>query len=352
MTRWSGPPPLLIAATVLGLVLAPAVSSADDGSGAASRGTTSASARSSGSSGATLSASEPRDRDPATGGAASSSTADGSTSDRGVASPPSPSLLGIATFNQHRPLTIGQARADAERITSRKGVGIIGWQEGYEFGPVYSWLARKGWSTKRFGELRGASELAVSWRRARFKLVGAKLHRATRGVDSTVGRYPFGDRFILRVTLRERSTGRDISIINTHLPQAIEDLDSPGAWRDTLNAGAARQQLRGLAKVWRNAPGRWVVGTGDYNFDARSDARRRPEGGIARVYDGLAVSSYALSTEGDDVAPTHPFSDRYIDYVHLRRADVDAGRVRVLGQRTMGGVHSDHRPLLVWLKLR
>jgi len=346
VARWAGPPPLLIAATVLGVVIAPAVSQADEGTSAGeqhgSRTTASATLASGGrlASPSAPSSQEPSpDPEPENGKPSSGR-------ERAVA----PQLLGVATFNEFRQLTVGQARADALELTSRKGVGIIGWQEGYGFGPVYSLLKRKGWDTKRFGPDKSERELAVSWRRSRFALVGAILHRVAGGVDDVVGRYPFGDRFVLRVTLRERSTGREISVINTHLPQAIEDLDRPGRWRETFNAAAARNQLERMTAIWRRAPGRWVVGTGDYNFDARSDARERPRDGISRSYAGTAVSTYALAGFGD-VRPTHPVSDRFIDYVHVAKSDLDADRVSVLGHRTLNGLNSDHRPLIAWLKL-
>ncbi len=354
MARWAGPPPLLIAATVLGVVIAPAVSQADEGDSAdAQRGAqhgaqhgASTTASATLSSGGRLAAPSTTSDEPAEPGAEAEAQPQPPTRSRAVA----PQLLGVASFNEFRQLTVAQARADALELTSRKGVGIIGWQEGYGFGPVYSLLKRKGWDTKRFGPDKSERELAVSWRRSRFALVGAMLHRVAIGVDDVVGRYPFGDRFVLRVTLRERSTGREISVINTHLPQAIEDLDRPGRWRETFNAAAARNQLERMAKIWRRAPGRWVIGTGDYNFDARSDARERPRAGISRTYGGTAVSTYTLAGFGD-IQPTHPVSDRFIDYVHVAKADLDAGRVSVLGHRTLNGLNSDHRPLIAWLKL-
>ncbi|MGA8256435.1 MAG: hypothetical protein WB767_07650 [Nocardioides sp.] len=350
MARWAGPPPLLIAATVLGVVIAPAVSQADEGGVARQHGA-GTSLTASLASGGRLNADEQppaqgSDETPAQPGQASDAPS-GTSARREAAQP---QLLGVASFNQFRQLSVGQARADALALTERKGVAIIGWQEGYSFGPVYSLLRRKGWDTKRFTPERSERELAVSWRRSRFSLVGAVLHRVAPGVDDIVGRYPFGDRFVLRVTLRERATGREISVINTHLPQAIEDLDRAGRWRETFNAARARGQLERMTAIWRRAPGRWVIGTGDYNFDARSDARVRPLGGISRRYAGTAVSTYASAGFGD-IRPTHPTSQRYIDYVHVATADIDAGRIAVLGHRTLNGLNSDHRPLIAWLKL-
>ena len=140
-------------------------------------------------------------------------------------------------------------------------------------------------------------------------------------------------------------------MLDTHLPHASEDLDRPGTWTATKNAVRSRNALRQLAQAWTSSPGRWVIGTGDYNFDARSDVAKRPAGGPVTEYAGKALSSYAALGPGS-VQPTHPYSGRFLDYVHVRKTDLDAGRARFAGQRTLNGLNSDHRPLIVWITLR
>src|SRR5690606_15422666 len=138
---------------------------------------------------------------------------------------------------------------------------------------------------KRFPH--GAKELAVSWRRAEFEYVSASSRLVAWGVDEVTGRYPFGNRYIVRVTLRHKQTGRLLSVINTHLPHKAENRDRPGTWTETSNAARARFQLERMRHEWKTAPGRWVVGTGDYNFDARADQRvglpRAPRKALAPV---------------------------------------------------------------------
>jgi endonuclease/exonuclease/phosphatase (EEP) superfamily protein YafD len=63
------------------------------------------------------------------------------------------------------------------------------------------------------------------------------------------------------------------------------------------------------------------------------------------MFAGRAVSSYAVL--GRNVGLTHPVSGRQIDYVHASRKDVRQERIRFLDQRTIAGLNSDHRPLLV-----
>ena len=177
------------------------------------------------------------------------------------------------------------------------------------------------------------------------KLVGADQRLVARGISDETGRYPFGDRYAIRVTLRDRDTGELVSVLNTHLPQAIENLDKPGHWRPTYNSARARTKLTRMARMWDRAPGRWVIGTGDYNVDARAEARERPVGGLSRMFAGRAVSSYAVL--GKDIAPTHPISGRQIDYVYAARKDVRQERLKFIDQRTIPGLNSDHRALLV-----
>ncbi|CAN5383942.1 hypothetical protein BH11ACT8_BH11ACT8_22860 [soil metagenome] len=365
MARWVGPPPLLIAATVLGVLVAPQVSQADEPHrpvGVAQHGQANP-------LGEQLAGSRLGDgaRVPAgTTGRPSSTPTSTPTADKPKVAKPvvkkpsakkpgksgsiAPRLLGVATFNEYRALSVADARADALSVTSRKGVSIVGWQEGMDDGPVYAMLAQHGWATKRDTSRRGARELAVSWRRSRFELVGSALHRLARGVGQGEGQFPFGDRYALRVTLRDRASGQLVSVINTHLPQAVEDLDHPGHWQATKNSARAHRQLDRLTEIWDRAPGRWVIGTGDYNVDARADLAAGSARGVAGTFSGVATSSYSLLGFGD-LAPTHPVTGRYIDYVHVADSDLDRGRVTVLGHRTVNGLNSDHRPLLAWLRL-
>ena len=328
--RWAGPPPLLVLATVLAFVMAPVFSGSD--SGYASEGT-------GGGETASLASGEIRQL-PAVG--AEPLTTAGQTIERRHE-------IGVVTMNEFNQLSIAQARADAVSVTSKSAADIVGWQEARGFGPVFGTLKDRGWATRRFPS--GAKELAVSWRRAEFAYVGATSRLVAFGVDEVTGRYPFGNRYIIRVTLRHRATGRLLSVINTHLPHKSEDRDRPGHWTRTSNAARARFQLERMRREWETAPGRWVVGTGDYNFDARADARVGLRRAPAKALASVARAAYAV-LGGGDLRPTHPPTGRYIDYVHAARSDLESGEIKFLSQRTLFGFHSDHRPLLVRMVLR
>jgi endonuclease/exonuclease/phosphatase family metal-dependent hydrolase len=350
--RWAGPPPLLVAATVLGILVAPAVSSADDAPPAAERGvlasvTPGSSTEPTESTESTELPTPADDELPTRIGAEPQPEP---PSEPEPAPGPEPRPIGVATFNQYVGSSPDDALADALALTSRPGVSIVGWQEGYTFGPVYQALAERGWATKRYVGARGMRELAVSWRRDEFALESSAVHRLADGVGAYDGLFPFNSRYGLRVTLRDRASGERISVINTHLPQRIEDLDRPGTWRTTKNAQRAFRQLERLARIWRKAPGRWVVGTGDYNIAALADMRARNRGGLSRAYDDVARSTYAV-LGFDGLEPTHPFSRRYIDYVHVAQPALRDGRIELLGHRTPENLTSDHLPLVAQMRL-
>jgi hypothetical protein len=256
--------------------------------------------------------------------------------------------VGVATYNAYKQLTLEETIADARTLAKRDGVDVIGWQEAYRMGRVRPELKKLGWRTEWSAD--GSSELAISWRTKRFAFVSAQEERVTTGVAPPQP-YPVGPGHVLRVVLRDRTTGMRLSVLTTHLPQAIEQENRPGRWRSTVNADRARRQLQALARIIDRSPGRWVLATGDLNLDARADRRHRPRGGPNRALAGTAVSSYRKLGIGD-LPPTHPVSGRHIDYLYAGAADVRQDRLEFLGQRTIGDVRSDHRALLVRVRLR
>ena len=326
--RWAGPPPLLLLATVVGFLASWGLSAAGDPTPdpAPSR--------------AELAAVESTPAPTATGPRPAAEQ--GRLIKR-------THTIGVVTFNQYRKLSAAQALSDARSITQRPQVDIVGWQEAYTSAPVFEALRKQGWDTRQFP--RRGQELAVSWRRSDFELVSSAVRLVARGMDADIGRYPFRGRYVVRVTLRHRDTGLLMSVINTHLPQKIEDFDRPGRWTTTANSIRAQYQLDRMTREWKHAPGRWVVGTGDYNVDARVDARLGLPGGPLAELGDLAVPSYArLGIQG--VRPTHPPTGRLIDYVFAKRSDLEKDRVRFVSQRVLGNLLSDHNALLARLELR
>ncbi len=336
--RGDGPPPLLVLATLAAIVLAPLLS--DNAESAATNraaGTRTTDAVLAGHS------------EPTRSTAAGSARPARTTRVEQAGLVKRRRVIGIATFNLWAELPSADRLNDALTVTSRPGVDVVGWQESETSGPVFRELRDRGWDTR---QLRGgAGSLAVSWRRSLFAFESSDARKVAHGVDDATGRYPFGNRYVVRVTLRHRPTGRLLTVLNTHLPHKIEDPDKPGRWLRTSNAARARWQLERTVRDWRTAPGRWVVGTGDFNFDARADARQRLPRGPRAVLGEVAVSSYAVL--GMRRLPTsHPPTGRLIDYVFAARSAVRSGRLDFVDQRMVVQLSSDHHALVTRLELR
>lgn len=291
-----------------------------------------------------------------------SAPADSSTTDDDPAGEPRPrpvaalsgrvvDTLGVASFNVYRHLGRKDAMADALRLTSEDQVDVIGWQETRAdyFPEVKRRIERRGWDTWQLWEPDGPFWLAVSWRRDLFELVDGSWTEAHGGGGPDRTDSPFPPRGWIVVTLRHRESGRLLTVVDTHLNQAIETGDQ---FQDTLNADYAKEHVRLLADVWDEVPGDLVVGTGDYNFDFRDDFAARPEGGIWDTQHEHATSSYqVLGLDG--VEPSR--SSRWIDYVFIANQDLrvkakDAGSGQFVQHRTLDGYESDHRPLLTKIR--
>ena len=259
--------------------------------------------------------------------------------------------LGVASFNVYRHLGREDAMADALRLTDDERVDVIGWQETRAdyFPDVERRIERRGWDTWQLWEPDGPFWLAVSWRRDLFSFVEGSWTEAHGGGGKGRTDSPFPPRGWIVVTLRHRETGRLLTVVDTHLNQAIESGDG---FQDTLNAEYAKEHLRLLAGVWDEVPGDLVVGTGDYNFDFRDDFAARPAGGIWDTQHEHATSSYqVLGLDG--VEPSR--SGRWIDYVFIANDDLrveaeDDGTGQFVQHRTLDGYGSDHRPLVTRIR--
>lgn len=363
MARWSGPPPLLIAATVLGVVVALTAGGSGDEPHAV-RARTVAEVTSPAPSvtpsvtpTATTTAVPPTT--PPTTRPTTPVAVEPEAPDAGPpadvlappvarrAGPPRRQLLGLATFNQDRSQPVAAAQEDAAAIVGRPGVSIVAWQEGEPFGSVYATLKGQGWATVHPRVDGRPGELAISWRSARFRLVSAKLRTVVYRTES--GEAPYGSRHVLRVTLRERTSRRLVTVVDTHLPTLVAATAS-GVYRNPVAAARGRMQLEAVDKILDRARGRWVLGAGDYGFGSYAELEQQPRGGMSRVFAGTVLSTYAVrGTEGLD--PTDTVRHRYSDYVQVDRVQLDRGRIEVVGHRTLDQVTSDHRPLIAWLAL-
>lgn len=258
--------------------------------------------------------------------------------------------IGVASYNVQWRTPLPRLRADRDRLASRPGLHLIGWQEtnSPQFRQLDERYRARGWETWGWvGPRReGPAALAFSWRTDTFELLDVDWVHVS---DARPGlAEPHPPRWVVRAQLRHRPTDRTVTLLNTHLAHAIE---SGEGWAPGPNARSAKKHLRVLARLWREAPGDVVLSTGDYNFDFRDDSRAVPAGGITDRFDGLATSSYAALGH-DYLAPT--LRSRWIDYVFLADRSArrgDEGVAQFVRHWVPTGMNSDHRPLVARLRL-
>lgn len=272
--------------------------------------------------------------------------------DPGDVPPPAPQPLAeltVASYNIHRVQTLEAFTEEALRLTALPGVGIVGWQEAMDHRAAFPPLLERGWETAYF---TGSKENPISWDSAVFEYVAAAQHQMHEAYPGRSGVQRPG-RWVSHVTLRHRATGFQVSVLNTHVASRGESWDELGTWRENATAPRVREHLLRLSQMWQNVPGRYVVGMGDLNIDARADAAKVMPGGPVERFARRAVSSWqALGTDTipktlDLPAGPHRGTPLLYDYVFASARCVGAGWLRFVSQEALTGWNSDHTPLLV-----
>ena len=175
-SRWAGPPPLLLLATVLGFLVAPLVDHDAPGEPTARAAIVSVAAT-------------PRSIEPRVVRPQVQPSSQGGQVSTGVKPLRlAPIDVGVASMNMFRQLSSAHALQDARKLTARRGVDVVGWQEAEDFGGVLHDLP--GWQTKTYPYSGENSELAISWRSSRFRLVSADQKRVAYGVKLERGSLP------------------------------------------------------------------------------------------------------------------------------------------------------------------
>ena len=260
-----------------------------------------------------------------------------------------PRIIGYASLNLRPGMSRRKMAHDMRRLTSMRSVDLIGWQEtrAGKFGKLRRDLRRRGWRHAFVGRNMGTEGVAISWRRSKFRFLDNRLHRTHRHAGRDETRSPFPKRYVHAVNLRVRRgalAGLRVTLFNTHANTWIQKRTR---FRNTLNARFAKRHFRKLGRLFRNAGGPVVLGTGDLNFGWWADRRGRPRGGISRTVGRHARSSYdALGTRR--ICATR--DARLIDYAFLSRRSSRRG-VRFARHATMGGFHTDHRAILGWVRV-
>ncbi len=256
--RWAGPPPLLILATVAGFLRV---------LGAQRRR-------------------RPRARQPARAERAADEAARRVTpvAHRRRAADPRPrragrssdgTLIGVVAFNQYRKLSVAQARRGRAARSRGRDAGrrhrVAG---GVRQRPGLRPALRKpGWDTRRFPRTGRRSWPSRGAGRT-FELVSSASRLVASGMDPDDRPLPVPEP-VRRPGDPAAPRHRPTAERHLHRP-AAEDrgLRPPGPVDDDRATRSRRStSCDRMTWEWEHAPGRWVVGTGDYNVDARVDAR-------------------------------------------------------------------------------
>ena len=201
----------------------------------------------------------------------------------------------------------------------------------------------------------GSTPILFRW--SRFDLIGKGTQQVSERTyvgPRGAGPSTLRAKFVNWVQLKERRTGRQLVVLNNH---AVPTVQAPGGGpnrRQPKRLALYRQHMNGLKSLVRafKRTGAAVVVTGDLNVNYRKDktvrARLFPYANLGSV--GIHSSYQVL---GEPTRGTHELPNgtdtRLIDYVAYSSAQRG---IKAVEQRVLRGYRSDHRPVVVKLRLR
>jgi endonuclease/exonuclease/phosphatase family metal-dependent hydrolase len=276
------------------------------------------------------------------------------TATSGAAGTADTTSFGVVTFNLKAPRTAtaaGAARlkSDVLKLAGTTTVDIIGFQESLgSLAMLRAVLPEVGWAVYA---PRGVED-PIAWRTSRFTLatdqaVPTSVWQVSEA-NRTIARH-FPDRYLTRVLLRDQVSGRTVDVFDTHVNQFIEKYGIP---RRNPNWRQAKLHLARMANYVSQSRADVTVVTGDFNIDARDDARKRRVTLPYTRYAPLMLSNYRLlglpsAYTGRQNGPRRP---SWIDYVYLKNGNRVGARMTsqaVLRAYRWGSHPSDHAPVLV-----
>ncbi len=266
----------------------------------------------------------------------------------------------IATFNTAATSSTRQGFNDVKRLLA-EGPDIVALQE------MSSWARRErvrirlldcetctwdGWMP--IPAVQGGQP--ILWRSDKFTFLGRdwiEVAPETFVGDRGAGPSTMHAKYVVRVRLLDNLTGRTIWILNNHFVPTVQR--SEGGRNDMRRrVRLYARHMAGLQAVVDRIRGEegggLVFVTGDFNVNYRNDKDvQDPIFPYAAMGARRLRSSYY--TLGEPATGTHVldngFDKRLIDYVTFR----PSRRVIPTGQRIVTGMNSDHRPLIVDLKI-
>ncbi|WP_188111201.1 endonuclease/exonuclease/phosphatase family protein [Nocardioides antri] len=292
---------------------------------------------------------------------APSTTADAQPSQSATAAAePASSVVRIATFNTAALSSTREAFRDVKDLLAQ-GPDIVALQE------MSSWERRER-VRKRLLDCEGCAwdgwipvpavpgGQPILWRSDKFTFLGRdwiQVAPETFVGDRGAGPSTINAKYVVRLRLLDKATGRTIWILNNHFVPTVQESDG------SRNDNHRRTQLyaRHMAglqeiidRIRTEEGGGLVFVTGDFNVNYRKDKIAQdpifPYAALGTR--GIRSSFYKLGEPGTGThVLDNGFDKRLIDYVHYK----PTRRVIGMGQRIVRGMNSDHRPLIVDFKV-
>ncbi|MBA3233348.1 MAG: endonuclease/exonuclease/phosphatase family protein [Propionibacteriales bacterium] len=254
-------------------------------------------------------------------------------------------LLRVGTYNIRAGVSTKTFKSALAAFLPR--VDVAGLQEvnSRDKEAVLDSLRDDGWAYYRDEGGRGAQN-PVIWDRSRFALVKARAPRVARACDvgdeMTVNNGEINAHYVSVVRLKDRATGRKISILNAHLPPGAIRAGQRYPGRPLLYERYVQELIR-LTEVTRTERqwGRTFV-LGDFNVGYVADEKYRKRWLPYATFHRMGMASL-WATSHPESRGTH--GDALLDQVYSGKA---ARRASVASDIK----YSDHRPAIATYTLK
>lgn len=203
------------------------------------------------------------------------------------------------------------------------------------------------------GASPGSTPILYRW--DKFSIIGSgtqEVSQATYVGPKGAGPSTLHAHYINYVALRDRATGRVVYVLNNHAVPSVQGHSGGPNPRMAKRLELYRQHMGWLTTMVTQfkASGAAVVVTGDFNVSYRKDRLVRNPMFPYATFNRVGVHS-SYQDLGETVLGTHVLRSgsnaRLIDYV----AYTPQPGVQAVSQRVLTGYSSDHRPLVVTLRL-
>ena len=281
---------------------------------------------------------------------------------RAAASGPEPvaSTVRIASFNTAATNSTRQGFNDVKDLLNA-GTDIVALQE------MSSWARRERVRTRLLDcdacawdgwipvpAVQGGQP--ILWRSDKFTFLGRdwiEVAPETFVGDRGAGPATMHAKYVVRLRLLDKATGRTIWILNNHFVPTVQDSDgarNTNVRRTRLYARHMSGLLGVIDKIYAKEGGGLVFVTGDFNVNYRKDKIKQDP-----IFPYAALGTRAFRSSyyklGEPATGTHVldngFDKRLIDYVNFK----PTRRVIAMSQRIVRGMNSDHRPLIAEFKV-